>query len=155
MSAVRTVKNGQRYLERWDWLVVSCWAILIPSIVGFVFLQLTEMLNDAEILPSAILSILMSFGFQAFAPVFTVFLVPVACFIALLFLKLGWAGWAIAVGLPLALVAAYLWGQVYNETAFSRSVYFEPLIFLNAAMSHGLIMWLVLRWRRPEALAAR
>ena len=156
MSAFRTVKGGDAALRDWDWFFVGAATIVIPPFIGAIAaFILAPLMKGAE--PSGIMTLLAAFFIaQTVAPIVTIFAVPLAILVGIWALRLGWAGWAMSLLVPVVLIGLFMLVYAHMDTGYMPSEYVEPgLVFSFSGALHGLVMWLCLRWRRPDTLAPR
>ena len=156
MSPLRTVKRGDAHVTWTDYLVVGVLTILTPAVIGgLIALSLNGFMNSTGSAGS-LGKIVAFLAGQSMAPVFTLFIVPIALLVGRLALRLGWAGWGMAIAVPVTLIALFMYLYAQTDTGYAPWVYVEPAqLFMLSGGLHGLVMWLALRWRRPAALGPR
>lgn len=94
--------------------------------------------------------VLVYSGMMVLAPFVGIITVPLALIVGMQALRLGWAGWAMALGVsvlgPIAIGALY---QVFDPTAAAVGA---MLALSPVFVVHGLVLWVATRLIRPEAL---
>ncbi len=96
MKAFRSRKNGHKHLTFRRWLLSVLFASVIPSLVGVAFLLLGHAFGDLNGTEETVASIIGVSGILMFAGIIYAWIaVFIAAGIALLFLRFGWAGWAV------------------------------------------------------------
>jgi hypothetical protein len=150
MSALRTSRRGDLLLRGRDWFIVGIAGLILPPFLGI------AIGTAGYLLPSTLGSFFGGFGgMLMISPLLTILLIPLGLMIGGFALRHGWAGWVIAVTVPTALTLAVV-GTFIPGSGYSWQSYAPQLaIFGGAAAIHAAVMWLTLRWRCPEALAAR
>lgn len=152
----RTIKNGDRYLERWDWLVVGLIAIVVPPLIAFALGATFLLLGQIEGVPVIVDHVAGLFMAQVIAPIITILAMPFAILIGTWAARVGWAGWIMSILVPAGGIGLFMALYAQTNTGYTPMTYVQPaLIFCFSGGLHGIVMWLALRWRRPEALARR
>ena len=156
--ALRTVRDGDRRVSGWDWLAVLLGTWLGPPALGLGVAALLDAWSGAGEAPAALAWAAVPLTFvamQALAPYVTWALVPVGMLAGAGALRRGWAGWAVAAGLPAVLAVAVVAAYAPTSGYPPRTHLGPAAIFAASAALHGGLAWLLLRWRRPEAVAPR
>lgn len=129
---------------------------MVPALIGLLLgLVVVPLLDDLE--PRGVLHLLVAYLVgQSAAPFFTIFAVSVALLVGAWALRMGWAGHAMAVLLPVGVIGLFMLIYAQTETGYAPVTYFTPaMIFCFSGALHGLVMWHALRWRRPKAVGPR
>lgn len=107
-------------------------------------------------LPRPVMQIMAYLAFQMAAPMISLLAVFPAMLLGSLALRIGWAGWIMSIALPamIAGIVGICLGLVGDGQSAAKSHDFTALLVTSGAV-HGITAWLLLRWRRPAALAPR
>jgi len=157
VSALRTIKGGDLFLNFSDWVIVGLGTVLIPPMIGWgLGLTIQYFAAGAEV-ENTVLGLLMGVMIaQTVAIFFTVFATLPALLIGAWMLRLGWGGWVVAAAGPPLVIALVMTAVAFSNTGYQPQTYFAPAaIFSASGALHGAIMWSIARWRRPQAFAPR
>ena len=161
LSAFRTVKDGHTFTKISDWIVASISFLALPCAIGWVCRGILPPPQSLTAFPDDLAYVYFSVGLLCIGPVFSIFALLPAIFIARTFLRIGWAGWATmaAVSSACALLPVYILGaSAVGSPSFLKSLahmsfYAEAAVIFAAI--HALALWSALRVSSPTAFAPR
>ena len=150
---LRTRQNGDAMLLRRDWLAVWIGTWFGPAICLGLPAAFLLPYVDQHIAQTAVAPIVGLFFAQLWAPVVGIVAVPLGLLIGLYLLRIGWAGWAISILLPMVLTGLVVCIYAFSGTGYSPGTYLiTGVLFAASAALHGGFAWLILRLIRPESL---
>jgi hypothetical protein len=148
---LRSRPFGHRHLRAGQIVLIGLATWLLPALLGGVLVVAGTLLPGSEGPGDSVGEIIMGLGgLLLFAPLYGIMAVPAALIVGTIALRVGYAGWSIALGLPL-LVAALLCVLILASGS-PASELIVVWVLGGIVLIHALTLWVSTRLIAPDAL---